>query len=76
MRHWQEKGRGNQLESRSAGPFQRTRWGDGPSLPEAHRSLPSRLRQEAQKTDDEVGSVAAHSRIIDECPALPGRATP
>ena len=52
-----KKGRGNQLESGSGGLFQRTGGGDRPSLPEVDRSLSSRLRDEAQEADNEVGGV-------------------
>ena len=54
----QEKGRGNPFEAGSRGLFQRTGEGDGTSLPEGDRSVSTRLREEAQEADDEVGGVA------------------
>jgi hypothetical protein len=54
LKKFENKGRGNQLESVSGGLFQRTGGGDGTSLPEADRSVSPRLREEAEEADDEV----------------------
>src|SRR5260370_18447688 len=57
----QEKGSGNQPESGGGGLFQRTGGRDRSSVPEADRSLSSRLRQEAQETHHEVDVEVATS---------------
>jgi len=68
----QEKGRGNQLESGSCGLFQRTGGGDETPLPEADRSVSSRLREKAEEADDKVGGVEA-TRPVPATPICPSK---
>jgi hypothetical protein len=53
-----KKAVGDQLESEGCGLFQSNGGGNRTALPEVDRSLSSRLREEAQETDHEVGGVA------------------